>query len=81
MKIKIDFVNIKSRGNKVKGMTLPSGKQIYIQKGMGIPNTLEVMIHELTHATLCLLKIKRSKKEHERIAKVVGQFAQREVWF
>ncbi len=75
MRININYADIKSNVGKVLGMTMPSGRQVYIQRNMTRRRTFEVMVHELTHAALINLNIKCSKKVHEYIAKRVGKTA------
>ncbi len=75
MDIKIIYAKIESDVGKVLGLTVASGRKVYIQRGMSKRRTFEVMIHELTHATLIQLGIKCSKIAHEDLAKRVGKYA------
>ncbi len=77
MKINVQYAKIESNVGRVLGLTFPNGKQVYIQRGLCKQKTFEVMVHELTHAALIHCGIRKSKKEHERIAYQVGLYARR----
>lgn len=82
MKISIEYVDIKSNNDryKVLGLTVSSGRRVFIQRGLDKQKTFEVLMHELTHAALIHRKIYKSNKEHERLAFKVGRYARRHVF-
>lgn len=82
MKITIQFAKIAfdHPTGQVMGLTTGNGKNIYIQPGLGKRKTFEVMMHELTHAAMIQLKIKRKHSSHEKIAKQVGRYAVKTAW-
>ena len=81
MLINVQYAKIAFDGKgKILGLTTGDGKNVYIQRGLGKKRTFEVMVHELTHASLIHCKIKRSNYNHERIAKQVGRYARAMTW-
>jgi hypothetical protein len=59
------------------GFTYKHKKKILIKSGMSKQRLFEVLVHEFTHLSLVLAKIKLSESKHEQLAFGVGRIAVR----